>query len=320
VIHFQNLDRLGVETVALVRSAVPAARIVLTLHDYQLICANDGLMLTTHENARCSEASADRCHRCFPQIAAERFALRQKWLASHLSLIDAFIAPTRYVRDRYIAWGVDPCRIYRIPNASAVGEPTDAPAAENLSAGRRNRFAFFGAIAPHKGVLTLLDAAARLSATKTDVTVALQGGLGHADDAWRRRFFEALDRAWPVASYAGPYPRDEVVGLMRQADWIVVPSLWWEAAPLVVAEAFHAGRPVICSGAGALAEMVRDGIDGLHTPPGDAGALATMLARVSADPRLWERMRANVRPTSGIDQFVAQHLRLYDALVRKDAA
>ena len=54
------------------------------------------------------------------------------------------------------------------------------------------------------------------------------------------------------------------------ADWVVMPSVWWENAPLVIAEAHAHGRPVICSNIGGMAESVRHGVDGLHFPAGDA--------------------------------------------------
>ena len=60
--------------------ACARCRIVLTLHDYQLICPNDGLLLTTGEGARCRGAQPDRCRRCFPELGAARHALRRAHL------------------------------------------------------------------------------------------------------------------------------------------------------------------------------------------------------------------------------------------------
>ena len=85
---------------------------------------------------------------------------------------------------------------------------------------------------------------------------------------------------------------------MRHADWIVVPSIWWENAPLVIHEARAAGRPVICSGIGGMAELVEDGVDGLHVPPGDAAALAETHARRATDPDLWARLAGRPRRPS----------------------
>ena len=64
----------------------------------------------------------------------------------------------------------------------------------------------------------------------------------------------------------------------------------WESAPRSVEAAFRAGRPVLCSDEGVLAERVADGMAGLHFPAGDAAALAALMARCLAEPALWDRL------------------------------
>ncbi len=303
VVHLHGLDRIGADVVPVIRRIAPAARIVLTLHDYQLICANDGLMLTTRDGARCRAATPDACRRCFPDQSAARHALRRAHLLAVLDAVDLFIAPSRFLRDRFVAWGLDPAKIRLVPNAIA-GAPEVAAAPPPREV--RNRFAFFGTIARHKGVLTLLKAAAMAGDT---VSVTLHGGLGHADEAFRADFAAALAAAGSAAQHVGPYHRDEAVGLMRAADWIVVPSLWWENAPLVLLEARAAGRPVICSGIGGMAEMVEPGQAGLHVAPGDAAALADTM-RAACDPELWGRLVRYPEPPRH-DAFVDTHVGLY---------
>ncbi len=308
IVHLHGIDRIGAEIIPVVRRLAPACRIVMTLHDYQPICANDGLLLTPHEGARCLGATPDGCRRCFPDQSAARHALRRAHLLAVLRGVDRFLAPSGFLRDRFLAWGIEPRRIALLPNAVAVAAPegVDAPRP------RRNRFAFFGNIARHKGPLVLLDAAARLACAGDDVSVTLHGGLGWADEPFRTAFAAGLAAAAPVAQHLGPYLRTEVVGLMRQADWIVVPSLWWENAPLVIEEARAAGRPVICSGIGGMVERVTPPT-GLHVPPGDAAALAETM-RAATDPALWRRLAAAAAPADHT-AFVDAHLALYRALL-----
>lgn len=311
VVHLHGIDRIGGEVVPVLRRLAPGCRIVMTLHDYQPICVNDGLMLTPGENARCAGASPDACRRCFPDQGAARHALRRAHLGAVLAGVDLFLAPSAFLRDRYVAWGIEPARIRLMPNAV----PGAAAATPEPRRSRRNRFAFFGTIARHKGALVLLDAAARLARTGEDTTVTLHGGLGYADAGFRADFAARLVAAAPVAQALGPYARDEVVGLMRQADWIVVPSIWWENAPLVIEEARAAGRPVICSGIGGMAERVASGVDGLHVPPGDAAALAEAM-RAAIDPELWRRLARRTAPADHAS-FVDAHLALYRALLAR---
>ncbi len=311
-IHLHGLDRIGAEALAALRRLAPRARIVLTLHDYQLICANDGLMLTP-QGARCAGAAPDRCAACLPGLGMARHALRKAHLLALLSVVDAFVAPSRFLRDRFVDWGIEPARIRLLPNAVAA-----APRAAEPARARRDRFAFFGNVAAHKGALVLLEAAALLKAGGADLRLALHGGLGHPAPDFAAAFAERLAAARPLAQHLGPYDPAEVQGLMAGTDWIVLPSVWAENAPLTALEAQAAGRPVICSGIGGLAELVEDGAIGLHTPPGDAAALAETLLRAAETPRLWERLRPDPGPSHA--DFVDAHLALYRSLSLRVAA
>lgn len=310
VLHLHGLDRIGAEVVPVARRLAPRARIVLTLHDYQLICPNEGLMVTTDGAGRCGGASPDACRSCFPEQSAARHALRRAHLLAVLASVDVFIAPSAFLKQRFVEWGIAPARIQLLPNA--VATPIHADASEPPRT-RRNRFAYFGNIARHKGVLVLLAAAARLQAQGADLRISLHGGLGMAEPAFRQEFEAALSAAAPLAQHMGPYDRAEVVAAMRRADWIVAPSVWWENAPLVIHEARAAGRPVICSDIGGMAELVAHGVDGLHAPAGDAAALAETL-EAAAEGGIWDQLAAGAAPSSYAG-FVDAHCRLYRNLL-----
>ena len=83
----------------------------------------------------------------------------------------------------------------------------------------------------------------------------------------------------------GRYDHQRSAALMRNIDWVIVPSIWWENSPLVIQEAFMYGRPVICSDIGGMAEKVRDGVDGLHFRAGDAQDLADTITAGCRRPR-----------------------------------
>ena len=208
--------------------------------------------------------------------------------------------------ERFVAWGLPQDRIALVPNG--------VPAAARSVPMRGDRFAFFGNIADHKGIYVLLDAAARLARADATLRVTLHGGFTWSAEAERQRFAAALDRAAPVAQHLGAYDRAELPTLMARTDWVVVPSTWWENAPLVVLEAQAAGLPVICSGIGGMAELVEDGVTGLHVPPGDAAALAETLTR-SADAELCRRLAANVRPPADPEAMAEGYLDLYRRLL-----
>ncbi|MCE6958580.1 glycosyltransferase family 4 protein [Cereibacter sphaeroides] len=308
VVHLHGIDRIGAEVIPALRRLAPAARIVLTLHDYQIICPNDGLLLTRPEIMRCRGASPDGCRSCFPDLGAARHALRKTYLATILQGVDLFLAPSRFLRDRFLDWGLPAGRVRLMPNAVApLALMQDRPRV------RRDRFAFFGSIAPHKGVLTLLDAAAQLKAEGAALRLALHGGLRHPTPEFRGAFDARLAAAQPLAQHLGPYDRNALASRMADVDWVVVPSLWWENAPLVILEAQAAGRPVIASGVGGMAELVRDGATGLLVPPGDASALAETLRAAAEDAPLWARL-AGSQPRASHEAFVDAHLDVYRSL------
>ena len=308
LVHLHGLDRIGADVVHTIRAHRPRARIVMTLHDYQSICARDGLMVT-QDGALCHGATPGRCRTCLPQLSVARHALREARLKSVLSEIDLFIAPSQFLKTRYMAWGLDESRIAIVPNG--------VPAAQGCPPVRGDRFAFFGNLAEHKGIYVLLDAAARIARRGGTLRIAIHGGFTWAAEAERRRFTEAVERAAPVAHHHGPYDRSDLAGLMAQADWVVVPSTWWENAPLVILEAQRAGRPVICTGIGGMAESVTHGVTGLHVPRGDPAALAETIEAAAADAALCRRLFMNIRPPDDVATMARAHLCHYRRLLEK---
>lgn len=314
IVHFHHLSRLGLEAVLLTRRVAQGAKIVLTLHDYHAICANDGLMTSAGAGRLCRGADPDTCHACLPEIAPQRFAARTMHVQNVLRQIDQFIAPSRFLRDRYLAWGLPAAKIELIANGLPV-VPV-APAARRS----RRTFGFFGNIAPHKGVLVLLDAVRRLAEQDPDARLHLHGGINFQPEPFRRAFDEALAAVQPVVRFHGAYDRSDLPQLMAKVDWVVVPSVWWENAPVVIAEAFQHGRPVICANVGGMAEMVRDGGSGLHFQVGDAADLARVMHRAVDQRGLWGRLVVGIPEPVTVAETTERHLALYDTLLRHEEA
>lgn len=314
VVHIHHLLLIGAEFPALVRRVLPDARIVMTLHDYYLICAHDGLMMRTTGRERCHGASPDRCHGCFPEVAADQFLLRERYLKTLLATVDRFVSPSTFLKDRFIAWGLDADRIDVVAN----GQPGEggSVAWRREPGEHRNVFGYFGNLNPWKGGTVLLDAAERLIDGGVDFELRVHGGTPFQADAFKTQLDERFARTASHVVRRGPYRREDVPQLMAAVDWVVVPSIWWENAPLVIQEAQQQGRPVIVSGIGGMAEMIEHGVNGLTVAPDDPIDLARALRQAATDPALWGRLAANAKPPPTIDAVARHYLALFDALAR----
>lgn len=321
VVHFQHFLLLGLEALYLVRRLLPDARIVVTLHDYYSLCHHDGTMVKAPGRELCYRSSPDACHACFPSIPTTAFRLREINIKHLFGLVDRFVSPSRFLRERYIAWGLDPERIEVVPNGRALSAPV--PARELRPGERRNAFAVFGNVNPLKAPMVAVEAARLLAAgDETDFSLAIHGSHVFQSDEFKNGFLEAVKETRDNVVYRGSYEASQVPELMREVDWVIVPSIWWENAPLTIQEAFHHGRPVICSNIGGMAEHVRDGVDGLHFAVGSPHSLLRAMQRALAEPDLWDTLAAGIRPARTIRECADDYLELYARLgaERKAAA
>jgi glycosyltransferase involved in cell wall biosynthesis len=315
VVHIHHILLLGIEFIAIVRRVLPNARIFMTLHDYYAICAHDGLMMRTRGRERCDQASPNRCNACFPEKSADRFLLRERHLKTLFAQVDRFIAPSHFIKDRFVAWGLSASSIDIIPN----GRPAADAAAHRLTTdGRRPVFGYFGNLNPWKGVSVLLKAAQRLVREEMkDFELRIHGGIPFQADSFVNEIAALVSETEPHVVRLGPYLREEIPSLMEAVDWVVMPSVWWENAPLVIQEAFRHRRPVIVSGIGGMAEAVQHGVNGLHVRPDDPVSLARVMASAAETPGLWETLVDGITPPPDIAAVADRHIAIYRGIGEK---
>ncbi len=266
VVHVQHTMHLGFDLLREIRTSLPGVPIVHTLHEFAAICLRDGQMLRADDDTLCTGASPRACHECFPEHSARDFFLREQFVKANFAAVDLFISPSRFLRDRYVEWGIHPSRIVVEENGRTT--PTEAPrvvadrprrdrlGSSGSSAGTRRRRAARG------------DGTARSDGARrrTDPPSACAAGrrcpaegpgrvdLGHGERAaaggptlrlhganldlqvgsYRDRIAELIAASSDRVSMVGSYRPAELAELMAQVDWVVVPSIWWENAPLVI--------------------------------------------------------------------------------------
>jgi glycosyltransferase involved in cell wall biosynthesis len=314
VIHFQHTLFIGYEAIRVARNLLPESAVIYTLHEFQPICHRQGQMLRVGSEEPCSEESPRRCHECFPDIPPQEFFIRKRFIQEQLSVVDLFLAPSRFLRDRYVDWGLPAEKIvvedYGRRPVPEPAEPDDRP--------DRNRIAFFGQLSHYKGINVLLEAMKRLLERGVDVQLAVHGAnLELQPQDFLDDFHSLLAATEENVTLAGAYAPEDLPALLARTDFAVVPSIWWENSPLVIQEAFLHRRPVICSDIGGMAEKVTDGIDGLHFRARDPDSLADTIERAVGTPGLWEKLRDGIEGAHAMDEHVERLSGLYEELLER---
>jgi glycosyltransferase involved in cell wall biosynthesis len=313
VVHLHHYIYFGVDVIRLIRRGLPRARLIMTLHEYLAICTRDGQMVTRPGETLCSKASQIRCTGCFPELARSDIWRRETWFKRHFDLVDHFTTPSEFARGRYVGWGVDPDRISVVPNAQIV---SNRPAVEAVG-GQRHKlvFAYFGQINAYKGVPTLLGAVSRmLTFADRPFEVQVHGVIQQYQPGFKEEMEARMAELAPHVVYRGPYDASRVVELMQGADFVLVPSIWWENSPVVIEEAFHARRPVICADIGGMAEKVEDGVNGLHFRARDPESLAHVMWRCVEEPSLARMLGAGARRLPTLEDSDREYRAVYAAV------
>ena len=294
---------------------LPQVPIVYTLHEYIPICHANGQMVRTNGYELCTHASPQRCHECFPEIAPSRFLIRERFIKAQLELVDHFVAPSRFLLERYAAWGIPREKLTELDYGRHAIDP--APPRQLEAGKKRSRFGFFGQINPYKGVKELLKAMMLLDEDgRSDIRLYLSGAnLEVQPEPIRKQLSKLIAKSPDSVHFLGRYDPRNLSQRMAQVDWVVVPSIWWENSPLVIQEAFMNHRPVLASNIGGMAERVDDGVNGLHFAVGEPDDIARALVRATDTEGLWERLREGIPEVLGSDAAAAQHLEIYRDLL-----
>ena len=313
VVHIQHSLFVGCELVSLVRRLLPSTPIVYTLHDYMPICHRDGRLVRTMDESLCLEPTPRRCHECFVESSEQDFFLRKRFIRAHLDHVDLFLAPSHFLLERYVDWGIPREKI----RFEECGRPPAMPIAESRGDRARDRLGFFADLSPFdfEGTEILLQAMRMVRERAPGVHLWLHGtNLGRYPDERQQRFWTLLHEAGNV-SFMRSWDRAGLPEMMSNVDWVVVPSRWWEASPLVIQDAFLHGRPVICGDIGAMAEKVAHEVNGLHFTVANPPSLADTICRAITAPGLWDGLRQGIPPVYGMDEHVASLTGIYRELL-----
>jgi glycosyltransferase involved in cell wall biosynthesis len=280
VVHLHNL--FPAMSPAVIRAAGRAgARVVMTLHNYRLMCLPASLLREGRICELCVghvpwEGVRHRCYRgsvAGSAVLATSLSLHRA--AGSFDGVDRFLAVSDFVRGKHVDAGLSRDRITVRANFAWSAEARTGPG---------DRFLFAGRLAPEKGVDTLL----RTWAEAPDLPPLVVVGDGPEEARLR-------DAAPPGVEFLGRVAAAEMPSLIRGARGLLVPSRWYEAAlPRVVLESYAAGVPAVAADIGALPDGIIEGVTGYLVPAEEPAYWAEALRRLGA-PGQSERMGAAAR-------------------------
>ncbi|HLJ96404.1 MAG TPA: glycosyltransferase family 4 protein [Gemmataceae bacterium] len=298
IAHFHNTFPL-ISPAAYYAARAEGVGVVQTLHNFRLLCPN----ALFFRNGRVCEECLGRsfswpgiAHRCYrgSRIASAATAAMtavHRRLGTWRDAVDVYIALTQFSRQKFIAGGLPPQKLVIKPNFVHPDPLSACALCSETTDGRRGQAEreygiFVGRLSEEKGLQTLLAAWKKVRPL-LPLKIVGDGPL-----ATLVKEAAAED---PRIEWLGRKSLDQVLALIGEASFLIVPSHCYETFGRVVIEAFALGTPVIASNLGAMAELVEDGATGLRFEPGNPIDLATKIEHLVTASQQRAQMRQAAR-------------------------
>ena len=260
-------------------SIIPTLRdagvpVVMTAHDLKIACPAYKMLNDTGICEKCKGGNLFNVvkHRCVRgSLAASAIVMAEsglhRLLNTYQGKLDRVVVPSRFFMEKFVEWGWPREKFAYISNY------VDATRFEpGFDAG--DYFLYFGRLAPEKGVATLMRAA---KAAGVKLKIAGTGPM----EAELHALQAELDGD---VEFLGYRSGEALHTLIREARAVVLPSEWYENAPMSVLESFALGTPVVGANIGGIPEMVIDGQTGWTFESRNTDELAALLSRLVAMP------------------------------------
>jgi len=288
IIHVHNLFFSASPSVLYVskRNKIP---LILTLHNYRLVCSNALLLRNNKVCELCVNKKLPlhgiryKCYHNSMAASALVTAITgtHKLLSTWKNKVSVYIALNEFSRNRFLQSSLE------LPAGKMVTKPNFVFDPGEGNAGRDEFFLFTGRIVKEKGVEILLQAFAAMP----DKRLVIIG------DGPERNSLQDQFKACINIEFRGYLNKPDVLSAMKKSKACICPSLWYEGSPLTILEAFATGTPVIASRLGSMKETIRDGYNGLHFTVGDIDDLRNkvkLLVQLTIDNK---DLYANARQT-----------------------
>jgi glycosyltransferase involved in cell wall biosynthesis len=339
VVHFQYLGGLSASLVKTCkRRAIPT---VLTLHDFWFMCARTHLWRSDETLCEGPDDTVNKCAACvmnapdsqwnriadtldertmtyalplrlLSRLAKARYQVAVKERNTFLkgllqSDVDIAIAPSQFLRQKFVAYGIPPSRIIHVSHGVDTKPFQDIrkPSSPTL------RFGFIGGIIPIKGIDLAIEALAGLKTNRA--VLKIYGGFFPEKLPYHKSLLDKSQNAH--VEFMGSFNHSARAAVYADIDMLVVPSLVYESFSFVIHEAFAAKTPVLASDIGAMAEAVDHGQTGLLFRAGDVQDLRKKLRLVVQNPDMIEHFKRNIHPIKNIEEHAQELEAIYSRVV-----
>jgi glycosyltransferase involved in cell wall biosynthesis len=259
ILHTHLIDGLSAAIWAMAqRAGVP---VIHTAHDYHLLCPRAFML------------SADWKLCTKPRLPCQ---LYRNWHLRTTRHVDLFTGPSRFLLDMHRRAGLKAAREAVLHNGIPLPED-GAEIRRNRPPEAVRRFLMLTRLTPEKGIQTVLDAAALLS-EDLPIEIAI-AGKGPMEEQVRK----AAERDRHI-SYLGFLDGQAKTDALTRSGHLLLPSLWYENAPVTIVEAAAYGLSLVGSDIGGIPEFVEQGRTGFLFPPGDSWALAALIEKLARTP------------------------------------
>ena len=256
--------------------------IVMSVHDYRLICPNYWLL---DKNGNICEKCIDKHYfRCTAKRCSDTYlnslilsleAYYRKKI-NPLDYVNRFIFPSRFAQKKFAEFNPSFAKNADVlcNFSNHISDKIDKKGEYFLYAGRLSR---------EKGLLTLLETVKNLP--EINLKVAGEGPLMRHCVPDAELSLNGGLRAKPTMTklnnidFAGFKTGKDLDDLVKNAKFIVVPSEWYENNPMSIIEAMSAGKPVIGSRIGGIPELIEDGKSGFLFEPKNKNELQDILKK-----------------------------------------
>ena len=292
---------------AIKKAGIP---IVMTLHDYKLLCPNTSFLSKGKVCEKC------RTHRYYNVILrrCKQDSLSASFLAGmemyfHRLMriyerhVDVFIAPSEFLADKLLEFGIKNA-IVHLPNFIFLQDFEACYQPDEY-------IVYFGRLSKEKGVRTLLEAMEFV-----DTCSLYIAGTG-PDERILWEF--AKEKNLSNVTFLGHLSKEELIPLIQKARFSLFPSEWYENYPLTIVESFACGTPVIGSDIGAIPGLIKDGWNGLLFQPSDVYKLAEKINYLFNNPdnaiEMGRKGRQQVENVNNPENHYQQTVEIYGQIL-----